>query len=76
MTFRKMKLVILLKASVLSHVLPKIHESKAPALQTLQKTTLPATLISARCSKLCLKLRSSDCQCEFLIITSHLKSTV
>lgn len=38
MTFRNMKLVILLKASVLSCVLPKIHESKAPA-QTLQKTT-------------------------------------
>lgn len=42
MTFRNTKLVILLKASLLSYVLSKIHESKAPALQTLQKTTLPS----------------------------------
>lgn len=41
MNFGNMKLVILLKASVLSYALPKIHESKAPALQTLLEDNSP-----------------------------------
>lgn len=48
MTFRNMKFVILLKASVLSYVLPKIHESKAPAPQTLQKTAPPSYPYSSK----------------------------
>lgn len=41
MNFGNMKLVILVKASVLSYALPKIHESKAPALQTLLEDNSP-----------------------------------
>lgn len=45
---RNMKLVIILKASVLSCAFPKTHESKAPAPQTLQKTTMPSYPYSSR----------------------------
>ena len=41
MNFGNMKLVILLKASVLSYVLPKIHENKAPVLQTFLEDNSP-----------------------------------
>jgi len=41
MNFWNMNIVILLKAFVLSYALPKIHDSKAPALQTLLEENSP-----------------------------------
>lgn len=45
---RPLEIWSLLKASVLSYVLPKIHESKAPAPLVLQKTTLPSYPYSSK----------------------------
>lgn len=45
MNFGNMKLVILLRASVLSHAFPKICESGVSALQTLLEDHSPQLLL-------------------------------